>query len=93
MCLSRNSSEEGRTEFIAATDTVVRSIAYDWMAGNIYWLNGGRNCSIELAKKNGLLRRKLISHQTEYGTYRKRVLDNPRCLAIAPKAGYAVFVS
>lgn len=55
----------------------VESLAYDWTGGNIYWVDSG-NQTIEVAKKNGQFRRRLIS---------SKHLDRPRSLVLDPHFG------
>lgn len=56
----------------------VEGLAYDWMGGNLYWVDAALR-KIEVAKKDGSFRLVLIN-----GTQH---LDKPRAIALDPQNG------
>ncbi|OWR53521.1 putative very low-density lipoprotein receptor [Danaus plexippus plexippus] len=69
---------------VAAVETVVRrglttaeGLAVDWVAGNLYWVEGSLH-QIEVACLDGRYRRTLITGD----------MDSPRAIALDPNAGY-----
>ncbi|KAK3512198.1 hypothetical protein QTP70_000408 [Hemibagrus guttatus] len=57
-----------------------RGIAVDWVAGNLYWTDSGRDV-IEVAQMNGLHRKTLISG----------MIDEPYAIVVDPMRGIDVF--
>lgn len=76
LCLDGNHSVE-----IIVEDNVkaIEGLAYDWTAGNIYWIDSEAQ-KLEVARKNGQFRRTLLNGTT--------YLDKPRSLALDPHFGY-----
>lgn len=58
--------------------STVESLVFDWTGGNLYWIDSV-NKSIEVARKNGQFRRKLVNHTH---------LDRPRGLVLDPHFGW-----
>ena len=56
----------------------IEGLAYDWTAGNIYWIDSEAQ-KLEVARKNGRFRRTLLNGTT--------YLDKPRSLALDPHFG------
>lgn len=61
--------------------STVESLQFDWTGGNLYWIDSV-NKSIEVARKNGQFRRRLVDHTH---------LDRPRGLVLDPHFGYVFF--
>lgn len=55
-----------------------RGIAIDWVAGNVYWTDSGRDV-IEVAQMKGENRKTLISG----------MIDEPHAIAVDPLRGWA----
>lgn len=56
-----------------------RGLAVDWVAGNLYWTDSGRDV-IEVAQISGQHRKTLISG----------MIDEPYAIAVDPQRGYAL---
>jgi len=50
-------------------------LAVDWVHGNLYWTDTGRNCVEVMSLAEPALRRKLIAEQ----------LDEPRAIVVDPR--------
>lgn len=61
--------------------STVESLQFDWTGGNLYWIDSV-NKSIEVVRKNGQFRRRLVDHTH---------LDRPRGLVLDPHFGYVFF--
>ena len=60
----------------------VTGIAFDWLSGNIYWVDAGDNNRIEVARGDGSHRRAIIER-----TSNGHGLDRPRDITLAPTIG------
>jgi hypothetical protein len=70
-------SGEPVTTVISSGLSTVDGIAFDWIYGNIYWTDGGKN-SIEMSDKTGKMRKTIISTG----------LDEPRAIVLNPLDGW-----
>lgn len=59
-----------------------RGIAVDWVAGNLYWTDSGRDV-IEVAQITGQHRKTLISG----------MIDEPHAIVVDPQRGYETLCS
>lgn len=71
--LDRNSAP---VDIISTGLDLVEGLAYDWIGGNIYWLDSKLN-TIEVAKESGLNRIVLV----------KENITQPRGMCLDPKPG------
>ena len=65
-----------------SSSVVVTGIAFDWLSGNIYWVDAGDNNRIEVARGDGSHRRAIIER-----TSNGHGLDRPRDITLAPTIG------
>lgn len=69
-------SGEPVTTVISSGLLTVDGIAFDWIYGNIYWTDGGKN-KIEMSDKTGKMRKTIVSTD----------LDEPRAIVLNPLDG------
>jgi len=65
-----------KTEILVGTNIQTPDgLAFDWIHGNLYWTDTGKNCIEVLPLQNPAWRRELITEN----------LDEPRAIAVDPR--------